>query len=43
MKIAVAAARGNPSSATSGPRRTMLETVRRIRRVENGGRTNRCR
>ena len=34
---------GNPSSATSGARRKMLESVRRMERVEKDGRTKRWR
>jgi hypothetical protein len=34
---------GNPSSTTRGARRKMLESVRRMERVEKDGRTKRCR
>ena len=43
MKIPTATTKGNPSSATSGYRRRMLEIARRTERVEKEGRTNRCR
>ena len=34
---------GNPSRTTRGARRKMLESVRRMERVEKDGRTKRCR
>ncbi len=43
MKTTGAIPNGNPSSATSGRRRRRLEMARRTERVENDGRTNRCR
>ena len=43
IKITNAAARGKPSSTTSGVRRRTMETARRTERVEKEGRTNRCR
>ena len=43
MKITNATATGSPSSTTSGARRKMLETVRRMERIEKDGRTKRCR
>jgi len=42
MKIPTATTTGNPSSATNGERRRMLEIARRRESVEKEGRTNRC-
>jgi hypothetical protein len=42
-KIMGTARTGNRSSATRGARRIRFEIARRIERIENDGRTNRCR